>query len=231
MKGSDPHNFWITSSKKEPLVLSFPSPFLQADTEMWCCLQQPWALRKLPRREQGRESSVTKNLHSTRNCGNVFFGGLRNGPKSDNPSALRRAGFTSFGIQRSFPNPLTVYLSLGELNPQGFQHTQAPLPSPHRQGGILGGGNMQEDSSQTSVPGSRSLAPPGDPPSRPARFGAVGPWGIRGTGVLGSPPPERPMPPRGGSCGDRSLSGGSCRPGGPHSHSRPKFDRGHEKAR
>ena len=151
--------------------------------------------------------------------------------KIRHPSALRRAGFTSFGIQRSFPNPLTVYLSLGELNPQGFQHTQAPLPSPHRQGGILGVGNMQEDSSQTAVPGSRSLAPHGDPPSRPARFGGVGPWRIRGTTVLGSPPPERPTPPRGGGCGDRSLSGGSCRPGGPHSHSRPKFDRGHEKTR
>ena len=56
---------------------------------------------------------------------------------------------------------------------------------------------MQEDSSQTSVPG--------DPPSRPARFGDVGPWGIRGTSGLGSPPPERPTPPGGGGCGGRSI--------------------------
>ena len=83
VEGSDPHNFWITSSKKEPLVLSFSSPFLQADMEMLCCLLQPWARRELPRREPDRESSVTKNLHSTRYCGNVFFGGLRNGSKSD----------------------------------------------------------------------------------------------------------------------------------------------------
>ena len=61
VKGSDPHNFWITSAKKEPLVLSFPSPFLQADVEMWCCLLQPWARRELPRREQA-ENPVSRKI-------------------------------------------------------------------------------------------------------------------------------------------------------------------------
>ena len=96
VEGSDPHNFWITSSKKEPLVLSFPSLFLQADMGMWCCLLQPWAGRELPRREQGRGSSVTKNLHSICSCGNMFFGEAKGWSKIRHPSALSQAGLTAF---------------------------------------------------------------------------------------------------------------------------------------
>ena len=146
-------------------------------------------------------------------------------------SALRRAGLTGFGIQRSFPNPLTVYLSLRGTQCSGLSTHASTLPEPTQAG---------------RNPQRRKFARGLQPDIRPrlaepstARRSAqpTGPiWGCRALGNPGNkrsrlPAPERPTPPGGEGCGDWSLSGGSCRPSGPHSHSRPKFDRGHEKAR
>lgn len=226
VKGSDPTTSDM-SSKKEPLVLSFSSPFLQADMEMLCCLLQPWARRELPRERAGQRIQCHENLHSTRNCGNVFFGGLRNGPKIRHPSALRQAGLIGFGIQRSFPkSPDSLFESSGNSMLRAF--TTCKHPSRAHTGRAES--SEEEICKRTPARLSPARGASHRPAIRPADLpdlGVSGPWGIRGTSGLGSPPLERPDVPGGrGLWGPVTVRGQLPSQWPRTATPCPKFDRG-----
>ena len=218
VKGSDPHNFWITSSKKEPLVLSFPSLFLQADMGMWCCLLQPWAGRELPRREQGRESSVTKNLHSICSCGNMFFGEAKGWSKIRQPSALSQAGLTAFAsLSSCFQNSEVFSKSPDNLcEPSGSSILRAFNTRKHPSQAHTERAESSEEEISKRTP-ARHLPRLMEPPTAQLSAQPTCPiWGCGAPGNPGNELPWLPAPERwgGGRCGDLSLSGGSHCPGG-----------------
>lgn len=195
VKGSDPHNFWITSSKKEPLVLSFSSPF---PTGGYGDAVLPAATVGAGNSlGEGRtESSVTKNLHSTRNCGNVFFGGLRNGQNQTPfrpPPGWAPLVWNSEVFSKS---PDSLFESSGNSMLRAFNTRKHPSRA-HTGRAESSGGNLQEDSSRHPSPARGASHRPAIRPADLPDLGVSGPEGIRGTSGLGSPPPERPTPPGG----------------------------------
>ena len=125
--------------------------------------------------------------------------------KIRHPPALRRARLTGFGIQRSFPNPLTVYLSIRRA-----QHTQSLELSTHAS-------TPSEPKQAGRNPRRRNYARGLQPDIRPrlaepraARRSAQPTCQIWGCWALGNPGNKRPRLPAPGetdTAGGRGLRG------------------------
>lgn len=129
-----------------------------------------------------------------RKCENVLFGETKGMSKIRHPSALPRAGLTAeapvFGIQRSFPNPLPLYLSLRGAESSGFSTHSSSPPEPAQ----TGRNPPWRKFARWSAAGSA-----GPRPARRSAQPTCPIWGrqdrgIRGTRGIGSPLP-RPTPP------------------------------------
>ena len=114
--------------------------------------------------------------------------------KIRHPPALRRAGLTGFGIQRSFPNPLTVYLSIRRAQSSELSTHASTPPEPKEVG---------------RNPRRRNYARGLQPDIRPRRSAqpTCQIWGCWALGNPGNKRPRLPAPGETDTAGGRGLRG------------------------